>query len=151
MYTLVPYRRLLKTQNELMNRFFDSSFPSPSLNNSFRVDIRESEKAYTLEAELPGMAEENINLSVNNDMLTISADSVSEQKQEKEHSYYCERRFGHVERSFSLEGIQQDSITAEYVNGLLTVTLPKSQPEPVKGARKIAINAPKLEGEAPLQ
>ncbi len=147
MYTLVPYRRLLKTQNELMNRFFDNSFPSASFNNSFRVDIREGDSAYTLEAELPGLTEEQINLSVNNDMLTISADSSSEQKRETEHSYYCERRFGHMERSFSLEGIQQDNISAEYVNGLLTVTLPKSQPEPVQGARKIAINTPKLEEE----
>ncbi len=151
MYTLVPYRRLLKTQNDLMSRFFDQSFPSAPASASFRVDIRENETGYTLQAELPGMKEEQIELSVNNDMLTISADSSSEVKQEKERSYYCERSFGHVERSFSLEGIQQDQITAAYVNGLLTVTLPKSQPEPVKGARKIAINAPKLEGETQQQ
>ena len=56
-----------------------------------------------------------------------------------EKAYYSERRVGHVSRSFNLEGIDQDKISADYKNGILYVTLPKQEPVKAPGARRIAI------------
>ena len=92
------------------------------------------------------MAEDNINLTVDGDVLTISADISSETKDERQNYYYSERRTGHVERSFNLEGIDQDGITANCKNGILYVDSPKQKPVPEITARKIQIiNAPRLE------
>jgi len=121
------------------------SFFRPLLNdgvfaNGFRVDIREKDEAYHLEAELPGLQEDQINLTVDENMLTISADIQSEDKQEEGNRYYCERRTGHVERSFNLDGIDAENIEANYKNGVLYVSLPKDKPAE-KTVRKIAIKS----------
>ena len=145
MYTMMPYRshRNLSQDRRLPSlfddRFFRSFFDMNDWmgNMGFRVDIHDADDHYTLEAELPGVAEDQINLSVENDTLTISADTQTERKDEK--AYYSERRVGHVSRSFSLEGIDQERISADYKNGILTVNLPKAQPEETPGARRILI------------
>jgi len=121
------------------------SFFRPLLNdgvfaNGFRVDIREKDEAYHLEAELPGLQEDQINLTVDENMLTISADIQTEDKQEEGNRYYCERRTGHVERSFNLDGIDAENIEANYKNGVLYVSLPKDKPAE-KTVRKIAIKS----------
>ena len=145
MYTMMPYRahRNLPQERRVPSlfddRFFRSFFDMNDWmgNMGFRVDIHDADDHYALEAELPGVTEDQINLSVENDTLTISADMQSERKDEK--AYYSERRVGHVSRSFSLEGIDQEHITADYKNGILTVNLPKAQPEEPTGARRILI------------
>ena len=149
MYTMIPFRshhNVSRNRDMLPSLFDDRFFRSffdmsdwMGSNAGFRVDIHENDGNYLLEAELPGVDEKNIELSVENDTLTISADMNEERKDER--SCYRERRYGHVTRSFSLEGIDQDHITAEHRNGVLYVTLPKVQPEPKKEARRIAINA----------
>jgi len=73
-------------------------------------------------------------------MLTISADIQTEDKQEEGNRYYCERRTGHVERSFNLDGIDAENIEANYKNGVLYVSLPKDKPAE-KTVRKIAIKS----------
>ena len=145
MYTMMPYRahRNMPQERRLPSlfddRFFRSFFDMNDWmgNMGFRVDIHDENDHYQLEAELPGVNEDQINLTVENDTLTISADMQSERKDEK--AYYSERRVGHVSRSFSLEGIDQDHITADYKNGILYVTMPKEQPQEPTGARKILI------------
>jgi len=148
MNTLIPYRRYLgRSNNSLFNDSFFRSFfnlsdvLSPT--TGFRVDIKDTGNAFTLEAELPGVQEDQINLSVEDGSLTISTDINSEKKDEKEGYYYCERRSGHVERSFNVEGIREENITASYKNGILTVTLPKKEPQPEKTARRIEIGVNK--------
>ena len=144
MYTMMPYRNHREMTPRRVpslfdDRFFRSFFDMNDWMGSagFRVDIHDNEKDYTIEAELPGVTEDQINLSVENDTLTISADMHSERTDEK--AYYSERRVGHVSRSFSLDGIDQEHITADYKNGILTVNLPKTQPVQATGARRIAI------------
>ena len=143
MYAMMPYRSHHLPQQRphslFDDRFFRSFFDMNDWmgNMGFRVDIHDEDSHYSLEAELPGVSKDQINLSVENDTLTISADMHSEHKDEK--AYYSERRVGHVSRSFSLEGIDQDHITADYKNGVLCVTLPKAQPTEAPGARRIAI------------
>ena len=144
MYTLVPFRRSLNREltnpfngDNFLRSFFDMSDMVGSA--GFRVDIREDDKAYHLEAEIPGVAKDKLNVNVEDDTLTISADLNEEKKEEKANYLYSERRSGHVERSFNLEGIDADNIKADYRNGVLLVTLPKEQPTPKKEAKKIEI------------
>ncbi len=151
MYTLVPFRRTLNTafaplfNDHFMREFFDVS-PMPEL----RVDVREQGDAYLLEADLPGVNKEDISLDVKDGVLTISADLNTEKKEEKD-GYVCsERRSGHVERAFNLEGIDVSGIKADYHNGVLMVRMPKEKVDESKNTFKIAIGdePPKLdEGE----
>lgn len=106
-----------------------------------RVDVRETEECYILEAELPGVALEDITLTTEDDVLTIAADVNRRTSEERAGYIMHERRSGHVERCFSLEGIRQEEITAASRDGILTVTLPKVKPEGAKALRRIAINA----------
>ncbi len=147
LYSMMPYRshqnhmpqRADRFPSLFDDRFFRSFFDMNDFMGGmgFRVDIHDAEDHYELEAELPGVNEDQINLTVENDMLTVSADMHNERKDEK--ALYSERRSGHVSRSFSLEGIDQEHITADYKNGILTVKLPKCQPAEAPGARRIAI------------
>ena len=148
MYTMIPFNRtLLNRPNSLFDdRFFRSFFNMNDClaGQGFRVDIRENENDYVLEAELPGLRRDAIDLSVENNTLTVSADYNSEKKDER--NYYSERRTGHVQRSFSLDGIREDAIRASYRDGILYVTLPKAQPDKPAGARKIAIEGANASG-----
>ena len=145
LYSMMPYRAHHNLSNDhrtpslFDDRFFRSFFDMNDWmgNMGFRVDIHDEKDHYALEAELPGVTEDQINLTVENDTLTIAADMQSERKDEK--AYYSERRVGHVSRSFNLEGIDQDHITADYKNGILYVNMPKTQPAEPVGARRIAI------------
>lgn len=151
MFTLVPYRRYLgRAANHsplFDDQFFRSFFNISDAMGStgFRVDVQDKGDSFVLSAELPGVSMDKINLSIDDDVLSISADFDSRDEQEKASYYYCERRTGHVERSFNVEGIDQDAITAKHENGILTITLPKLQPEAQKAPRRIAINAAHIE------
>ena len=137
---LYPFQRM---QRE-MERMVDSAGGGSRDINGQRmvgpeVNISESDEAFHLEFDLPGVKKEDISLDVNDGVLTISAD-INQEKKETKEGYVCsERRSGHVERSFNLEGIDADNIKADYRNGVLLVTLPKVQPTPKKEAKKIEI------------
>jgi len=144
MYTIVPFRHRLSRELPspfLADRFFRSFFDMNDMVGTagFRVDVREDDNAYTLEAELPGVPKDKIELAVDEGVLTIHADLNQEKKEEGKGYVYSERRSGHVERSFNLEGINAEAISADYKNGVLLVTLPKIQPEPKPEPKKIAI------------
>ncbi len=105
------------------------------------VDVAESEKAYEITAELPGMDEKTIEVKVADGSLTIKGEK-QEKKEEKEKGYYLrERHYGSFERSFDVpETVDADKIEASFKNGVLTVTLPK-KPEAQKPAKKIEVKA----------
>lgn len=105
------------------------------------VDVAESEKAYEITAELPGMDEKNVEVKVVNGNLTIKGQKQEEEEEKKKDYYLHERRFGSFERSFELpEGVDADKIEASFKKGVLTVTLPK-KPEAQKPAKKIEVKA----------
>lgn len=104
-----------------------------------RADLQDKGNEYVIEAELPGVDRENINMEVHRGVLTISANDNREIKEDRDGYVYRERRVGTVSRSFDLDGIDEDGIQAEFKNGVLSVRLPKSNPS-VKGVRKIDIH-----------
>ena len=153
MYTIVPFSTRRDMSNPFDDRFFRSFFDMNDMVGSagFRVDVKEQQDNYLLEAELPGVKQEDINLTVEDDVLTISAEVNAQKKEQHQNYLYSERRTGHMERRFSLEGIRQEGITAAYQDGVLTITLPKAQPEQQKAARRIAISGSTQSGTVPVQ
>jgi HSP20 family protein len=103
------------------------------------VDMTETDKAYEIAAELPGMDEKNIEVKFADGVLTIKGEK-QEEKEEKEKDYYLrERSFGSFQRAFQVpEGVDTDKIEASFKKGLLTVTLPKTA-EAQKAAKKIEV------------
>ena len=104
-----------------------------------RPDLKDKGNEYIIEAELPGVERDKINLEVHRGVLTISANDDREVKEERDGYVYRERRTGTVSRSFDLDGVNEEGIRAEFKNGILSVHLPKTDAT-IKGVRKIDIS-----------
>ena len=126
-----PFREL----DELSRRFWNSTEMG-----AFRTDITEKDGNYILEAELPGFNKEDISIDLDKDCLTITASRNSESDDEdKERNFVRRERFyGSYSRSFNVSGIDTDQITAAYDNGILSVSMPKKNPE-IPAARRLEI------------
>jgi HSP20 family protein len=108
---------------------------------SMPVDVVESEKAYQITADLPGMDEKDIEVKVVNGALTIKGERQEEKEEKKKDYYLRERNFGSLERSFTIpESVDADKIEASFKKGVLTVMLPKTV-EAQKLAKKIEVKA----------
>lgn len=122
--------------------FFNDMLGNWGVKNSTipSVDVYEDEKAYYLEAELPGYTQDEVNVHVEKHVLHISSEKVNEKKENKK---FLVRERGYVkfDRSFTLpEGINESGIEAEFSNGILKVTLPKT---PVEQPKKIEVKIKK--------
>jgi len=105
------------------------------------VDIVESENAYEITADLPGMDEKNIEVKVADGVLTMKGEKQEEKEEKKKDYYLQERSFGSFQRSFELpESVDADKIEASFKKGVLTVKLPKKA-DAQKPAKKIEIKA----------
>jgi HSP20 family protein len=94
------------------------------------VDVRETNDEIQVTAELPGLALQDVSVTVENGVLTISGEKKQEVQEGKEDSsyYLYERRYGHFERSFSLpRTVSAEKVRARFENGVLTVALPKME------------------------
>ncbi len=98
--------------------------PAPS---SIKIDVKENDAGYTVQAEVPGVGKEDIHVSVDGNLVTLRAEVKQEDAQVKdEKNLRTERYYGMVSRSFSLpQDVDQGSSKARYDNGVLTLTLPK--------------------------
>lgn len=141
MFELMPfgYRRVsaynpFRDFEEMSRSFWDNNNVS-----AFRTDITEKDGKYILEADLPGFKKEDISVDIDKDCLTITAEHKSEEKDENVDSYIRrERYYGSYTRSFNVKGIDTEAITAAYNDGVLTLTMPKKEPE-VPAARRLEI------------
>ena len=97
------------------------SFPSPA------VDVTEDDKGYKITAELAGLEEKDVNVTVTGDMLTIKGEKSYEKDEKNKNRHVSERAYGSFQRSFALpDGVDTDKISADLAKGVLTVTLPKT-------------------------
>ena len=103
-----------------------------------KVDIREDDQNYFVEAELPGTDKNEINLEIEDNMLTISVNRNEETSSESKSYIHKERHMTSMTRSFALDNIIPDQAHAKFENGVLTVTLPKKEAG-VKKSRRINI------------
>jgi len=105
------------------------------------VDVAETDKAYEVTAEVPGLDEKNIEVKVVNGSLTIKGEKQEEKEEKKKDYYLHERQFGAFERCFRIpEDVDANKIEASFRKGVLTVTLPK-KPEAQKPEKKIEVKA----------
>jgi len=101
-----------------------------------KVDVSETADGYKIEAELPGMDEKDINVSVSDDVLTIKGEKKFEREEKKKDYHLTERSYGAVQRSFSLpDAVDADKIAATFSKGVLTLSLPKTKEAKAKERR----------------
>lgn len=135
------YLMTRNTANDF-DTFFNDMLGNWGIKNSTipSVDVYEDEKAYYLEAELPGYTVDDVNIHVEKHVLHISSEKLNEKKENKKF-LVRERGFVKFDRSFTLpEGIDESGIEAEFENGILKITLPKT---PVEQPKKIEVKIKK--------
>lgn len=126
-----PFRLM----NELMRWPMTDSRSSAMFAPDF--EVKETENAYLIQADLPGVKEEDINITVSGNQLTVSGKREASREEGDERYYIYERRFGSFTRSFTLPAeANVESIEAELDNGVLALTVPKS---PGAAPKKISL------------
>ena len=140
MYRMIPFAHMDRSFNDLFDQFERNMFPGEQTRlPAFRTDIRDEGDHYRLEADLPGFRKEDIDLHLEDGVLTVTAKHSQETQAKPEGKYICrERRVSDYARSFDVSGIQEDGISAAFENGVLTLILPK-QGEVIPQSRKITI------------
>ena len=143
MRTLVPHRTGRSSNIfDGIDHLFDSFFAEPAQaarNRVPAVDIREEDDVYLVHAELPGVPEKDLKVSIDDNVLTISANA--EEKDEKKAQGYLvrERRHASFTRSFVLPGdADHEKVSATFKDGLLALRVPKNQ---ASKARQIQVKA----------
>ncbi len=128
-----PFKDLFDLQKEI-NRLFETSFsrlPQRFISEeSFApaIDLYEDENEYVVEAELPGLKQDEIKVSVEDDILTISGEKKREKEVKEENLYRSERFYGKFERQIVLpQNTDKENIKASYKNGVLKVVIPKKE------------------------
>ncbi len=129
-----PFREITSFR-EAMNRLLDNNFGYLSGQSDqeqadqrwmFPVDIKDTPEAIIVQAEIPGMKKEDMNIQFRDNVLTVHGERKAEIKDEKTNHIKIERRYGAFNRSFSVDvPIDNAKITATYKDGILHITLPK--------------------------
>lgn len=147
MASLVPFNRNrnnLRTTGfddfySMLDNFFEDSYsPLRSLSrDTFKVDVQENDKEYTIEAELPGVQKDEVTIEMSDERLSIAIEHNEEVKEEKKNYIHRERRYASMQRCIYLKDAKADEITAKLDNGILRVTVPKETSK--QASRKIDI------------
>ncbi len=131
--------------NQLFENFFGEEWPMlhdlemNELMISPKFDVTENEKSIEITAELAGVNEKDLDVSVDGNLLTIKGEKKEEVKEDKKEYHLSERRYGAFLRSLPLpDGLETDKINASFKNGVLKIVLPKN-PKVVSTAKKIHI------------
>ena len=129
-----PFSELSTLQGR-MNRLFEETLPSTRKDEDLdrsvfypAVDINEGDKAITLKADLPGIKKEDVHIDVNDGVITLRGERKFEKEDKKENYHRIERSYGSFHRSFTLPStVDIGAIKAKYKDGILEVTLPKTE------------------------
>jgi HSP20 family protein len=125
-----PIRELDSLQND-MNRLFDRFFEGRTANGTARrwipaMDLVETDDHLVLRGDLPGMTEDDVNIEIKDNVLTVSGERKAEREDKREGYHRVERAFGSFSRSLSLPaGVDADKVEANFDNGVLEVRIPK--------------------------
>ncbi|SHI51763.1 HSP20 family protein [Dethiosulfatibacter aminovorans DSM 17477] len=135
MANLVPFNRRRRDlerfgfgdfRNMLDGFFSDSWIPERTLmHDTFKIDVKENENDYVVEAELPGVKKEEIDLKLNDGRLSISIKRDERIEEEEKNYIHKERRFCSMSRTVYLEDAETEGINAKLEDGLLTIMIPK--------------------------
>ncbi len=139
MFGMIPYSKRnggVSRKDDLfgIDRFFEDFLRDPfftrvsAMTTPIRADVKETEKEYIVEAELPGVSKDDIIIDIHDDVLTLGVDIKQETNQEEDGYIYRERQSGSYRRSFNVKNIKNDEVKASYKDGVLSVILPKADP-----------------------
>jgi HSP20 family protein len=150
-----PFLSLHREMNRLFDDVFRGSFGGRQIEPGERggaimpdIDISERENEVRICAELPGVKQEDVEVTLSDDVLTIRGEKKFERKDEKENYHFMERSYGTFQRSLRIPySVNPDQVKADFENGVLTVTLPKT-PQQEKSRRIQVSGQEKLEGGA---
>lgn len=141
MFDMVPFKRtgLLKKGGDNFNNFVDNFFnddffapiPFEKMGFGFKVDLKENESSYIVEADLPGVNKDSIDIEYKNNYLTVSAKREEKNEDKSENYVRKEIRYGEFKRSFYVDNVDEDKVTASFNDGVLRVELPKTNKEKV--------------------
>ena len=145
MTSLIPWRRGQVQRNggeemasvsqmrwdwdRLFDRFLDDVW-SPGFRGSqgMLLDLSETDEQIRIQAEVPGMSPDDLDISLAGDVLTLSGEKVDEERSESGNRYYTERHFGSYHRAVKLPcPVDPDHVKAEHKNGVVTITLQKTE------------------------
>jgi len=146
MFNLVPFRNngMIRRRDpwnidSIFESFFnDSIFPAFFSNSDLKVDIKENDREFVIEADIPGANKDEINLEIDENKLTIAVNRNEEIREEQENYIRRERRNSSMARTFAVENIVPEKAKAKFENGVLTITLPKKETE-IRRHKKIVI------------
>ena len=132
MFCLIPFRMTrgnnttISSLTDLFDNFFNDDFTAAfNGSNDIKADVRETNEAYLVEAELPGVNKEDLRLDYDNNYLTISA-MKNETFEDRQDNYLRqERHYGQIARSFYFDNVNKNQIQARFQNGVLDIILPK--------------------------
>lgn len=129
----------------LMDRLFDNIVREPEYREAahhFKADVIEDEEAFRLLVEVPGMKEDEVDITLEDGVLTLKAERKHESEEKNERFHRIERSYGSFQRSFQLpENVDEETIEANQSNGVLEVTLPKIKVEPQSKTKKIEVKS----------
>lgn len=111
----------------VLDDFFSDNWPSSrSLSrDTFKVDVQETDKQYLIEAELPGVSKDELNIELNDGRLTISVQREENINNDKKNYIHRERRYSSMSRSIYLADAKSEGIKAKLENGVLNIDIPK--------------------------
>ena len=143
MFELIPFDRSFRRMANFdpfreMENMERSFFGSGNVVSAFRTDVSDTGDAFVLECELPGFKKEDIGIDIENDCLTIAVERKLDEENKKPNFVKRERFYGSFSRSFDVTGINTDAIEAKYLDGILTLTLPKKV-ETAPASRRLEI------------
>ncbi len=133
--TLVRYNRpkknvMSKQFSDIMDEFFNDAVNTRRDNFVPSIDVSETENQFMITAELPGMSKDDISISLENGRLSISGERNFSNEEQGRTFHRVETQYGSFNRSFQLpDNISEESIKATYENGLLNITIEKSENE----------------------
>ena len=137
---------MMRTNNwipAVFNDLFDTDFLPKTNRTAPAINVKESDKAYTVELAAPGMKKEDFNVHINDEgNLVVKMESKNEKKEEDKTTRYLRREFSYSKFEQTLilpDDVKKDAISAKVENGVLTVELPKVIEEKVKVSRQIDI------------
>lgn len=141
MFELTPWRRrereiapsfgtFRREMDDLLSRFFGGEGLPALFQRGFSptIDISETDREITVKAEIPGMDSKDLDISIAGAVLTIKGEKKAEKEEKGEAFHRVERSFGAFSRSFTLPcEVEEDKITAEYKDGVLSLKIPKAE------------------------
>lgn len=128
---------------EVFNDFFDNDFMGRANATAPAINVKESEKEYTVELAAPGLKKEDFNVNIDKDgNLHIHMESKNEKKDEDKKSHYLRREFSYSKYEQTLllpDDVDKEKIEAKVNDGVLTVNLPKVEKQPEKAMKQIEV------------